>query len=895
MTVLPESPKNLSRRVQIDPIWLAYGLLVVVTAILLGPSVAGRERLAYRDVSHFYTPLYAHINRREAEQWLPLWNPHDLAGLPIAGETSTALFYPIRRLIFSTFGAAESAMAWYVAVHLLLAGATIHFAARSVRAGPLGCAVAILAYPLAGPIVFLYCNPPFLVGAAWMPLALAGLWRLRHDPSMTGIVATALGLAMPVLGGDPQTTVHAVLIGGFVAAFASARGLMRRRSLGRSILAVASPSVAAVEVAARPIRGTTLARALFASMLASSGAVALAAPQIAASIDWARQSARISHNSRHFDDIYRFSVAPWHWLEFFVPFASGLPFPTHTRISEAFSVGDPMWVATLYVGVIPLVLACGRWLPSWRPRRGGNDRRPFSIRRMDAWDALFPAALLLALGSFGVGRLVAILGLPRAGLGDPVGGPYWLLVTCLPGYDSFRYPAKWLTLVPLAVAIAASRQATNLTPSRLIQMADRAGWFAVINVLPTGLILASIQWVPAQGTLTPIPDRFWGPFDSLGATFLVGASSLVALCVAWATSRFGRCPDVHGGKWLLVWLALDLGIIAWPQVATINRDAERRWIGQLAARVEPAASIDGSRALRTRRGSEWPSWWLSTRDENRMLDVDATSRVTRHGRWHLDAEESLFNSMTTLPPLRLINFWEAAAAALRETPRVEATTFWNRTMDWLAIDTQWIIDHRPGDGADRQTPWTPVHRNASPLLWTPTYLSVAPMVGSLREPIAARLREIAKDEPDGVPIVEDPTRSHSSPAVARENAESATEIENDDSDNAAWLSIEYDSPESISIQCHASGPGLIILKQFQDGNWRAYREVDADGSSRVRMPVLRADYLFSGIVLPAGQHTITLEYHPWWLAVSLWVSAIGWGSIVSWVAFASWRRRVPPK
>jgi len=117
---------------------LAYGLLVAGLGAILGPALIGRERLAFRDVSHFYTPLYEYVDARQSESWLPLWNPMEITGLPLAGETTTAVFYPIRILVYQLIPSPVTAIAWYVALHLMLAAVAIHVAAKSAGAGRLG-------------------------------------------------------------------------------------------------------------------------------------------------------------------------------------------------------------------------------------------------------------------------------------------------------------------------------------------------------------------------------------------------------------------------------------------------------------------------------------------------------------------------------------------------------------------------------------------------------------------------------------------------------------------------------------------------------------------------------------------------------------------------------------
>ncbi len=99
----------------------------VVIGLLFATTLVGIDRLAFRDVSHFYTPLYDYVAYRTQSQWLPLWNPLDQTGIPLVGETTTAVFYPVRVLLFALPIPPQLSLAWYVALHLILAS----FAARA--------------------------------------------------------------------------------------------------------------------------------------------------------------------------------------------------------------------------------------------------------------------------------------------------------------------------------------------------------------------------------------------------------------------------------------------------------------------------------------------------------------------------------------------------------------------------------------------------------------------------------------------------------------------------------------------------------------------------------------------------------------------------------------------
>jgi len=115
------------------PVLAAWGVILTVVS----PLFAGR-RYAFRDISHFYLPLYDYVDHRSGEQWLPLWNPLDHTGMPLIGEASTAVLYPVRWIVYALPIDNVAAMNVYLVVHLLIASAAAGVLARRCGARPVG-------------------------------------------------------------------------------------------------------------------------------------------------------------------------------------------------------------------------------------------------------------------------------------------------------------------------------------------------------------------------------------------------------------------------------------------------------------------------------------------------------------------------------------------------------------------------------------------------------------------------------------------------------------------------------------------------------------------------------------------------------------------------------------
>ena len=279
---------------------------------LLGPALVGRDRLAFRDVGYFYTPLYQYVAEQTGNQIWPglttggiaprVWNDRENGGMSLAGETSTAVFYPVRHVVYRLIAVPEVALAWYVAIHLILASWTARWLTRRVGASPTASLAASVIYPLSGSVLFLASNPPFLVGAAWWPLAFGSLVVGR--PRRSDVWIAGGSTAAMLLGGDPQAAAHLAIT---VAGVLLGRAVWTRKK---------DPSP------------------LYRCLAAAAIAVLVAAPQLAASIDAAARSVRVGGGAT--PEAYAFSVAPWRHLEWCLPGVHGSPWPVNSRWDRAF-------------------------------------------------------------------------------------------------------------------------------------------------------------------------------------------------------------------------------------------------------------------------------------------------------------------------------------------------------------------------------------------------------------------------------------------------------------------------------------------------------------------------------------------------------------------------------
>ena len=413
--------------------------------------------------------------------------------------------------------------------------------------------MAAVAYAFSGNVLFQVYNVVFLVGAAWLPLAVLAADRMLAERSWWAAVALGGTLALMIVGGDPQMAYNA----GLLACLAA---WSRRRSRKRGVVSAASPWEKPAPPAI-PDPASQGPHALWLLAAVAIVCVGLAAIQTLPSLEATRQSIRGTYEAprnlvelalswleprdpeaelprkwnaailgRQTEDhqrhIYNFSVPPWRAIELIWPNISGRIFPTHRRWPQALAIEERVWTPSFYMGLLPFVFAAS----AWKLRKGG----PVDVRFL-SWAVLLSA--LASLGVYGWGwiarQFASHFGPGGPDYGNEVGGLYWLMVVVLPGYVYFRYPAKLLVVATLGLAMLAGKgwdafwsEPARRTPRTLLVLlaASVAGTAATYLFKTHLLVLFSISST----------EPLFGPFDGAGAWHDIAASFIHAtvVCIA---------------------------------------------------------------------------------------------------------------------------------------------------------------------------------------------------------------------------------------------------------------------------------------------------------------------------------------------------------------------------
>ncbi|MDP6444807.1 MAG: YfhO family protein [Pirellulaceae bacterium] len=645
-----------------------YRKLLLTAALLgpwlfcFGPVLVGARSFAFRDTAHFYEPRFEWIQQQWSQGSVPLWNMREGFGFPTLADGSSSVFYPGKLLFFLPIDF-RLLFGWYVALHALAAMLAAAWAARRWGLSPESSAAAGLVYALSGVVLFQTANVVFLVGSAWLPVALYAVDAVMRTGSHRWIVTLAVSLAMMVLGGDAQLAYH-------VGIAAVVLGWVRWRQRNR-------PSDDERQAATPNSRLAGLWGCAAASLLAAG----LAAVQIAPTWEWAQSSERQSYaaprniyewiadgpsvgslstglvaepQAGHHRSLYHFSVGPWRWIEWAWPNVSGRMSPTNQRWIQIVAAEGRVWTPSLYAGTLAILLAV---FGGWIHRREDTFARWLTL--------LILLSLLAACGWFGVGWLIhesaRLLGRQPIDIGPATGGVYWLLVSVLPKYVMFRYPAKWLTFTALGIAILAARGLDRAGGSR-------SSWPVRLCLTIAGfsLLLAVATWL-FRGSLadhfSSLPaDRYYGPFDTRGAiNALLFSFSQAALVMGVAATLLRRAQDdaAESASWsrlAVVWLiAVDLCLANHWLVVTAPSDRN-----SVDAAPVAVSADENERFFRASRHRWTPPEWRELASPQRTSEIASWERDTLFPKHHLSTGLAQIESYNSINPLATRLLFERA-------------------------------------------------------------------------------------------------------------------------------------------------------------------------------------------------------------------------------------------
>lgn len=841
-------------------------IVLVGTGVLLAwffaPAVIGTSGFAFRDAAHYYHPLFEYVRG----EWLagrpPLWNPYENIGVPLVAQATSSLFYP-GKLLFALPLEYGRLYHLYVVLHVVLAAATSFGLARHLRASSLGAGLAAVSYAFSGQVLFQYCNVVFLVGAAWLPLAVLLADRMLRGRSVNSAVGFGAVLAMMILGGDPQMAYNAVLLAALLALLlwrdekrgsrpvedAARGGLRNHRAVLLGVALVVAGLLGAVQILPTLEAAPHSTRAKYEAPrniyeLARSFTTAHPRDERLASFDGLLGRVPNGHERQ----VYQFSVAPWRVVELLWPNVTGRAFPTNRRwLAPLGAESDAwdLWTPTLYMGLLPFVLGAA----TWNVRR----RAPLEVRYL-SWIVVF--GVVASLGIYGVAWMVGSLfgGADPGGIGAEVGGLYWWLTVLLPGYVYFRYPAKLFVLASLGLSMLAARGWDHAWQTNELRVQRSFAILFVLSLL--GLVATALGWsyLEQRGKAVP-PVPILGPFDwaaahrdLVSALLQTAALSLVFL----AALAIGRSRPRWAQWTCLGAFAVTLLDLAVAQKYLVLYAPAEDWQSRPKVLDKLPEGLAGYRVFRQPRTLA-PSWERSF-SADRFSECVRWDRETLWPKYPLPYHVPLVEASETIASddyRVLLDVARRHNARVHNSPLPDASI-----LDLLAARVAIIARDARAElrSAERvaEGMFVGIRPQALNRAWIVHQVEV---LGEFQGRSPVRLRKFTEEMlfPAGEP------RDWRQVAVVETDESIALERLSRDASAAESCAIVYADPLRVEIVVQLAADGLVVLADLYYPGWEL--TVETDGHTH-RAPILRTNRVMRGAMLPAGRHRLVYRYRP---------------------------------
>ena len=491
------------------------------------------------------------IREQLAQGEIPLWNPHQFAGIPFLAAGQHSALYPLSLVYYAL--PLASAYGWFIVLNLWLAGWFMAGFMRGLGINRAGAGLSGAVYQLSGFMIASAVFPMMVAAAVWMPLILwmienilrrRGLW-LFSGTAIPWVIIGAVALGCSILAGHIELTLYTLLIAGWYAGFRLLWQFVgHRRQTGRF-----------------PIRRAASALMWLTLMLILG--LALAAIQLIPLYELAANNWRAERSS--LETVLGFAHPARGFLQFLLPSFYGSP--AHHSYVDVFSwervtdlhnaAGESIhfidWgiknyvEGALYVGILPLALSLYAALALFRRRGASAAYTPYII--------LFGLLSLLALSFM-------------------FGAPSYALLYRLPGINQLNSPFRWVFALTLAAAalagigahLLAARQRQSNLPRLFGYSLFMAGLALLLGIAVTWIgfehfesFFNRIAQTMAKASQAFADGRMFYSYQFPGL-LLLAVTLLVSGLIFWRASRS------QSGRWMTAALAvtaLDLLIASY--------------------------------------------------------------------------------------------------------------------------------------------------------------------------------------------------------------------------------------------------------------------------------------------------------------------------------------------
>jgi hypothetical protein len=250
----------LSSITQATPPRRRFPLVALVPAlvpiVVFSKALVGRAAIAPGDALIGSLPGHILVARALRGFHLPGWEPYSFSGMPLLALGGD-VFYPPNVLFL--VAPAIWANSVLIAFHVALAGVGAFFLARKLTGDEVGAAVAGVGFASCGFIWGQMAHEEIVVSAAWIPWVLFSYLLLRERVTAARLALGAGALALSLLGGHPQIFFLAIAA---LAVFAASLWVMNRPG-GPRAAAIGAGAVALVGAVESGFRATGTTEGMF--------------------------------------------------------------------------------------------------------------------------------------------------------------------------------------------------------------------------------------------------------------------------------------------------------------------------------------------------------------------------------------------------------------------------------------------------------------------------------------------------------------------------------------------------------------------------------------------------------------------------------------------------------
>lgn len=587
--------------------------------------------------------------------------------------------------------------------------------------------------------------------------------------------------------------------------------------------------------------------------------------------------------SSHHDRAYDYSVSPWRIAEFIWPNISGRAFPQNQRWTSRIPGESKPWTPTMYLGLLPFLVGAAA-LRFWRTD---------ATTRWLTWLVLIFA--LGSLGWYGLGWLVRegyatlLNGDPKQlSIGSPVGGVYWLMVTLLPTYVYFRYPAKLMVVAVCGLLAVAAPAADRLFAEKSPR------WLLVCKSISiASMCIAFGVWCgsPYLLKLPPTPSQILGPFNMPGALFDVFSgliqTTLVAVFLCWGlTKAWEAMAAKHHDialrwKWAAValtaaeltiangWLIFTAPSALWDEKSPVSQAIGKQ---EAVPRFYRGSYFSWHAPSFAKQGSPWRMEQIARWDHDTLSHKyflgNGLSLVESYGSLKPLDYESLLLQARSLSPTKVDGVSVPLGEALRLTG-----------CEYLVLPASAEIRYADKmDTANLALPenvslWR-MKRTMSRAWIVRQVITVPPLTNPLDlAAVDARSHFVLAEQRDGKTAVRDFRHVAVVESQAPLTLAGATAAETSD----AVAEVVLSQPQQVRIKAKLENPGLLVLADSYAPGWIATLQSTAK-SNRAKTPLAihRTNRCFRGVELPAGEWLVDFEYRPQSFYRGAAVSAVAW-------------------